>query len=139
MKLIHSLVILTVSLLAGCTQPQAPLSRIAPHGGMLIGLPDTTGSVEVARQAVADKVGITRLYLYGLDADMKPMTPMPTAASLKSRGRGGKSFDFKPSSDTDPSKVGSLESPDLPDQGDIVGELSVTINGKPVTLPISIR
>jgi hypothetical protein len=139
MKFAHLLAISTASILAGCSQPQAPLSPRTPHGGMVFTLPDAPGSVELARQAVAEKPGITRLYLYGLDADMKPMTPMPTAVSLKSRGRGGKSFDFKPSSDPDPSKAGSLESPDLPDQGNVDGELSVTINGKPVTLSISIR
>ena len=139
MKLARLLAISIASILAGCSQPQAPLSPRAPHGGMLFSLPDATGSVEVARQAVADKPGVTRLYLYCLDADMKPMTPSPTAAALKSRGRGARSFDFKPSSDSDPSKAGALESPDLPDQGDIDGELSVTINGKPVTLSIGIR
>jgi hypothetical protein len=139
MRFAHLLAILIASTLAGCSRPPTSLSPRTPHGGMIFALTDAPGSVEVVRQTAADKPGVTRLYLYWLDAEMKPMTPAPTLATLKTRGRGTRSFDFKPSSESDPSKAGALVSPDLPDQGDIDGELSVTMNGKSVALSISIR
>jgi len=134
-----SAALLLATTLAGCGPPRPILPPPPPHGGEAFALPEGKGFIEVVRRTVADKADLSRLSLYSLDAEMKPMTPSPTAATLKGRGRGGKSIDFKPSTDTDPSKAGGLESPDIPDQGAIDGELSMTIDGKPVTLSISVR
>jgi hypothetical protein len=134
-----SAALLLATTLAGCGPPRPILPPPPPHGGVAFALPDGKGFIEVVRRAVDDKAGLSRLSLYFLDAEMKPMTPSPTAAILKGRGRGGLSVDFKPSTDTDPSKAGGLESPDLLDQGAIDGELKATVDRKPIALSISVR
>jgi hypothetical protein len=131
--------LLIASTLAGCGTSQSPITPKAPHGGMIFDLPENRGSVEVVRRPADDKPGRVRLSLYYLDAEMKPMPSPPAAATLKSRGRKAGSIEFRPPSGGDPAKVGQLESPDLPDEGDFEGELTAAVDGKPATLSISVR
>jgi hypothetical protein len=125
--------------LSGCGRAEPAVGPSAPHGGTLAGLPDGLGRVEIVRQDVSGKPDQARLVLYFLDPDGKPISPAPTAATLKTRESRGKPIDFKPTSDADPSKAGSLESAPFEAGGDISGELTSTIGGKPVSVMISVR
>ena len=124
--------------LAGCGAERVVVPA-APHGGTLVGLPDGLGRVEIVRHGAPDKPDQARLLLYFFGPDDKPITPAPTSATLEPKGRKGKAIAFKPAADTDPSNAGALESPLLDTGGDIAGELSSTIGGKPVSVPINIR
>jgi hypothetical protein len=125
--------------LAGCGGDRPPLSPTAPHGGTLVKLPDGQASAEVVRLDAADTPGQTRLLVYYYHADLKPMTPPPTAATLKPKARGLAPVELKPTGDPDPAKAGELGSPSFQADGDVTGELSTTIGGKPVTITINIR
>jgi hypothetical protein len=125
--------------LAGCGQTQIPLTPKSPHGGALVKLPDGRAVAEIVRQDTADKPGQTRLLLYYYDAELKPMTAAPTAATLKPKGRGATPVEFKPTGDADPAKAGELASSTFQADGDVAGEISAIIDGKPVAVAISIR
>jgi hypothetical protein len=139
MRLVYLFAVLVATILGGCAANQTPISPRTPHGGMLLALPDSPNSIEIVRQEVVGKPDSSRLILFYLDADQKPLTPAPTAATLKLRGRGARSIDFKPSSETDPSRAGGLESAEIPERGGIDGELSTNVNGKSVALAVSVR
>ena len=124
--------------LAGCGAERVVVPA-APHGGTLVGLPDGLGRVEIVRHGAPDKPDQARLLLYFFGPDDKPITPAPTSATLKPKERQSKAIAFKPAADTDPSNAGALESPLLDTSGDIAGELSSTIGGKPVRVSINIR
>jgi hypothetical protein len=124
---------------AGCGQSQPSLTPMAPHGGTLVKLPDAQASAEIVRQDAPDKPGRTRLLLYYYGANLKPMTPAPTSATLKPKGRGVPQVELKPTGDPDPARAGELASPSFQADGDVAGELSTTIGGKPVTVTISVR
>ena len=70
----------------------------------------------------------------GPDASIVPMLATNWTTSAD-----GKAITFKPAADADPSNAGALESPQIDTSGDIAGELSSTIGGKPVRVPINIR
>jgi hypothetical protein len=125
--------------LAGCGPSQPSLTPRAPHGGMRIRLPDGQTSAEIVRQDAPDKPGQTRLLVYYYDAELKPLTPAPTAATLKPKGRGVPPVEFKPTGDPDPARAGELGSSSFQADGDVAGDLSTTIGGKPVTITISVR
>ncbi len=131
--------LLVASGLVGCSSTQAPLIPKAPHGGMIFDLPGGAGSVEVVRRPIEDQPGRIRPCLYYFDAAMNPKAPPPAVATLKLRGRKGGSVEFRPPSAADPAGVGMLEGPNLPDAGDIEGELTATVDGKPTTVSISVR
>jgi hypothetical protein len=130
---------LIATVLVGCSPAPTALAPPAPHGGMLLDLPDNQGYVEVVRQNGADQPGHDRLRLYYLNADLKPMSTPPASATLKPRDRSAAAIEFRAPSGGDPSQAGMLESPDMVVQGDIGGELKTTIAGKPVSLSINIR
>jgi hypothetical protein len=123
----------------GCTRTEPVMAPPPPHGGTLAGLPDGQGKLEIVRQEVPGAPDQARLILYFLDAHDKPLSPAPTAATLALKVPRGKSISFKPAGDADPSKAGSLESPPFATGGDISGELSATIGGKPVKVSIAVR
>jgi hypothetical protein len=135
----RELACLIVAVFAGCSPAPIALGPSAPHGGMLLDLPDNQGYVEIIRQKVADQPGHDRLRLYYLNPELKPMTTMPTGATLKPRDRSAATVEFRVPSGSDPSQAGMLESPDLSVQGDISGELKTTIADKPVGLSINVR
>lgn len=134
----HALPALVAAALVGCGSGPV-VGPTPPHGGTLAGLPDGLGTVEIVRQDAPGKADESRLLLYFLDPDGKPTTPAPTAATLRPRGPRGKAIDFKPAGDADASKAGALESPPMQAGGDVSGELSSTIDGKPVRVTINIR
>ncbi len=138
MRFRHALPAVVAAGLVGCG-PEPVVVPTAPHGGTLAGLPEGLGRVEVVRQEASGKPDQSRLILYFLGPDGKPIAPAPTAAQLKPKERRAKAIDFKPAGDADPAKAGALESPPLEAVGDIAGELSSTIGGKPVRVTISIR
>jgi hypothetical protein len=139
MSKIRLVAYLVAASLSGCGHPQAPLTPSAPHGGILVKLADGRSVAEVVRRDAPDKPGRTQLFVYYYDADLKPMTPAPTAATLKPKGRGARSVELKPTGDPDPSKAGELASDPFEATGDVSGELSATIGGKPVAAVINLR
>lgn|GEM_PF-6664529 len=131
--------VLIAATFAGCSGAEPVLAPPTPHGGTLATLPEGQGELEIVRSEVSGKPAEVRLMLYFLDADNKPITPAPTAATLKLKAPRGKAVNFKPTEDADPSKAGALESASFAAGGDISGELSLTINGKPVKVSMSVR
>jgi hypothetical protein len=135
--------LLTAFLLAatvvGCGPPKPNLPPPLPHGGLAFPLPEAKGFVEALRQDAPDQPGRTQLVIYFLDAECKPLASEPAAATFKPKGRGASPVVLKPLGNADPSKSGGLASAPFADPGEIVGELSVTIEGKPVSVPINIR
>jgi hypothetical protein len=131
--------ILVAAALAGCGGTQAPIMPQAPHGGSILTLPDGKGRIEVLRQESPEKAGESRLLVYCLDAEMKPLTPGATAANLKPRGRGGRPLELKPTNNPDPSRSGELASEPFKEPGEVSGELTLTIGDRPVTLAIGVH
>jgi hypothetical protein len=125
--------------LASCGPAEPVIGPTAPHGGTLAGLPDDLGKLEIVRQDVWGKPDQVRLILYFLDPDGKPMTPAPTSAALKPKEPRGQTVGFKPTTDADPSKAGALASTPFATSGDISGELSSIIGGKPISVTITVR
>jgi hypothetical protein len=126
---------------AGC-EPGAPNLRPGPetpHGGSLFPLPDGQGYVEILKQTTSGRKPQSRIVAYFLGADRKPMAVTPIAVSLKLQAGGTAPVEFKPTRDTDPVKTGGLSSALIPDRDDLGGDLSATIDGKSVTIPISLR
>ncbi len=106
----------------------------APHGGVLLGLPDDKGFVEVVRRDSPGQPGTGRIVVDFLDPSKNAMNPPPTSATLKLRAsKNPKPIDLKPA------EAGALETPPLPVQGDLEGELAATVDGKPINLSIAIR
>jgi hypothetical protein len=138
MKFPYFMAILFAIVIDGCGGTPAVLAPKAPHGGMIFDLPESRGFVEVVRQPMADQPGLCRLTLYYLDSEMKPISPPPTA-TLKARGRNALTIEFKPSTSPDPSTTGTLEATNIPDQGDITGELNSTMDNKAATVVINVR
>jgi hypothetical protein len=125
--------------LAGCGRPGPNLPPPPPHGGTAFPLPDGKGFVEALRQDAPDHAGRTRLVIYFLDVERKPLRPAPTAASFLPRGRRAANVALGPIPDAGPSEAGGLASPPFDEPGDIVGLLSATIESRPVSIAISIR
>ena len=133
-----TLIVLAMSL-AGCDSPMPVLPPPPPHGGTAFPLPEGKGFVEAVRQDVQDRPDMTKLVIYFLNADCKPLPSSSTAASFLPKGRRPAPIALKPTGDADPSKAGALASAPFTDPGDIAGTLSATINGTPVSISISIR
>ncbi len=124
----------------GCGRLEPTITRPqAPHGGTIVGLPNGLGNVEVVREAVDGKPDESKLFLYFIDAGGKPIVQAPTAANLKPKERRVAAVSFKPAAGTDSSKMGALESSSVRAGGDISGELSTVIAGKPVAVIVNIR
>ena len=132
----HALPAALAAALVGCG-PEPAIGPTAPHGGTLAGLPDGLGRVEVVRREAEGKPDQARLLLYFLDPEGKPIAPAPASATLKPKERRSKPIDFKPATGTE--EAGALESPPIDAVGDVAGELSSTIAGKPVKVSINVR
>jgi hypothetical protein len=91
------------------------------------------------RQDPPDRGGRTQLVIYFLDIELKPFRLAPAAASFLPRGRKSGTIALRPTQDTDPSRAGGLASSPFDDPGDINGMLSATIDGRSVSVPISLR
>ena len=131
--------LLLVATLAGCGAPAGPPPvPTSPHGGTITKFPDGQIQVEIVRQDVAGQQDQAQLVLYFLDSIGKPLATPPTFATFDPRGRG-KPITFKPSTDTEQAAAGALASNPFPNQGDVEGDLSMTLNDKPTSIAISIR
>jgi len=122
---------IAVTLLGCSTEPTLAIPK-APHGGTLRPLLGQSGSVEVVRVDQDDKPGQTVITAYYYDSAMKPMSPMPDSATLKSKDRRAGTIALKLTGD-------ALVSAPFAASGGIDGELSATIGGKAVAVPISLR
>jgi hypothetical protein len=131
--------LLAATTLAGCGPEANSLPPPPPHGGTAFPLPEGKGFVEALRQDVPDKPGQSKIVVYFLDAQSKPLSSALTAVSFQQKGRGVAQVALKPTEDTDPSKAGGLASSPFNDPGEIAGMLSATIDGKPVSIAISVR
>ncbi len=130
---------LLAATLAGCGGPPPSLGPPSPHGGSLFRLTDGRSTVEVVRRDAPDKPGQARLSLYFFDPGLKPKVPGPTVATLKPKERGARPVEFKPTGDADPARAGELAAAPFEAPGDVAGELSATVDGKPVTATINVR
>jgi hypothetical protein len=139
MRLVHLSAFSIAAVLVGCGNRERLVVPSAPHGGTLAGLPDGLGTLEIVRQDLPGATSQTQLVLYFLGPDGRPLTPAPRSATLKPRERGARPIDFRASDAADPSKAAALQSPPLGGRGDVTGELSATLGGKPVNLSISVR
>ncbi len=120
--------------LAGCGESGPQPGPSTPHGGVLLGLPDNKGFVELVRREKPDQPGTGQIVVYFLDPSKNAMSSPPTSATLKLRAvKSSKPIDLKPA------EAGALETPPLPVLGDVEGELATTVDGKLITLPIAIR
>jgi hypothetical protein len=139
MRALLSCGILLVLFLVGCDSQRLVVAPPPPHGGVAFPLPEGNGFVEALRQDSPDQPGTTRLVIYFLDAECKPLPTAPTAASFQPRGRKLAPVALKLTAGADPQKAGELASTSFSDPGDIVGVLSATIVNKPVSVAISVR
>jgi len=117
--------------LAGCAGDGSHKVPPPAHGGTLVELPDRKGHVEVVKRDAPGQAKASQVVLYFLNSSSTPMDPPPTAATLKLRG--GKPIDFKSA------EGGSMEAGPIPNLGDLEGELTATIDGKPITVPLGRR
>src|SRR5262245_24989375 len=125
--------------LAGCAREGPALPPPPPHGGTAFPLPGGKGFVEVVRQEAPDQAGRTRIVVFFIDSGPKPLPSAPTTASLVPRGRKATAIALRPTQAADPSTSGGLASTPFDEPGDVAGLLSATIDGKPATIPISLR
>jgi hypothetical protein len=141
MKPIALMVIcLLTATLAGCTPSQPKLVPTSPHGGTLFVFPEGNGRLEVVREDNPDKPDKVQITVYFLDEAFKPLDPMPTAVSFKPKApKNAPKVELKPTADADPAKASGLASPPLDNSEPVAGEISATIGGKPITIPINIR
>jgi len=131
---------LTLALLTGCDGgPPVPKPGPAtPHNGTLVSLPEDGGFVEIVKEPDSGKKDRAKILAYFLDSSRNPITTV-SAVTLKSKATGNKPIELKPTGDADPAKAGGMATPSLPDVGEIDGELTATIAGKPVTIPLNVR
>ena len=125
---------LGVAVLAGCggSGPQGVLA--APHGGLLVMMPENKGYVEVVKRPAESPGGLAQVAFYFLDLSRNPLSPPPASASLKVRSaRNPKPIELKAG------EGGALETPPAAGQGEIEGDLLFTLEGKPVAVPVNIR
>ena len=131
---------LMAAALVGCTRTPPTLVPKSPHGGVLYGVPDAKGWLEIVREDDPDKPIKTRIVAYFLDDHFRPLEPRPTAVFFAPKApRGAPTVELKPTSDADPSKASGLVSPPIDNSGSIAGELSATIGGKTIATAINIR
>ncbi len=140
MRFVARAACLAVVALVGCGQsePVLPQSK-APHGGTVVALPDGLGNAEFVREEVPGTPPQTKLFIYFIDSDGKPIAAAPTDATLKLKERRTTPVSFKPTSGADPATAGALASAPFAINGDIAGELTATVGGKPVTVSVNVR
>ncbi len=67
------------------------------------------------------------------------IAPAPTEATFKGQASGNKPVPLKPVAGSDATQAGGLASEPINDRGEIEGELTATVGGSPVTVPILVR
>lgn len=125
--------------LAGCGQTQIVLPPPPPHGGTAFPLPDGKGFVEVLRHDDSDQPSQTQLVIYFMNPECKPLPSVPTSVSFQTRGKSATRIAFNPTSDSNPATAGGLASINFANTGEIAGQITATIDNKPVAIPINIR
>lgn len=134
--------------LAGCGEP-APLpgyssEAVGPHGGILVPLPGDKGFGEVVSKPLPKAKARARadavLAVYFLAPDKSAaLNPAPSDAALKMKMPGGDSVDvaLKPQPDAkDPAGASLFASePGLYAMDQMFGDLTVTVDGAPNTIP----
>jgi hypothetical protein len=138
-RLFHLVALLGAAVLAGCGQQSLSLPPPPPHGGTAFSLPEGKGFVEVLRQDVPDQPSQAKLLVYFLDPDCRPLSSTPGAVAFQPRGKKGTKVAFSPAGESDAAKAGALASAPFPDAGDVGGILSATIDGKPISVTVSVR
>jgi len=112
----------------------------APHQGTVFPIPDGSGSVEVlvlTPKASSGRRPSTSVWAYFYTQDMSALSPAPTEILLKLDEAGGKkTVSLKPYADKEP---GGFASEPGNFRSDLTGELEVTIDGKSISIPISVR
>ena len=135
--------------LAGCSGPPTAdrtATRTGPHGGPAVPLPDGQGYGEVVIESEpnARKGGAPLVSAYFFRNDLKaPLDALPTAVSVKLMEPGGGSTEFplahKPRA-KDPAGAARFVSQPVSQPTDpLIGELTVTVGGRNVSLPFSGR
>ena len=121
------------SAIVGCGGGGPAPGNLPPHGGTLVPLSGAGGGgfAEVVRDG-------RRVVVYFLDPDRKPLSPAPSDVRLRLQGAARKTVELSPVDDPDPAKSGGLAGA-TPDDGDVSGELSARVGGKPVTASINAR
>jgi hypothetical protein len=122
---------LLAAVLAGCGSGGPAPGQLPPHGGTLLSLTGADGFVEVVRDG-------SRVVVYFLGPDRKPIATAPTDVRLTLQGKGEKPLDLKPMADPDPAKSGGLAAA-APDDGDISGTLTAKVGGKVASAAINVR
>jgi hypothetical protein len=135
----HLIALLGAAVLPGCGEQSQSLPPPPPHGGTAFSLPEGKGFVEVLRQEVKDQPTQTQLLLYFMDPECRPLSSAPGAVSFQPRGKKSTKIAFAPAGEAEASKAGALASTPFPDSGDIGGILSATIDGKPISVAVSVR
>jgi hypothetical protein len=128
--------LLLLAALIGCDASHAPASR-TPHGGNILPLPESKGSLEIVKQSVEGPGGQVQLTVYFFGPDDKPMPSAPATATFQPNAKGAKPVEFKPAGDPE----GSLASAPFSatGTGEVEGEFSATIGGQPVKMSIRVR
>ena len=127
-------------LISGCGGPS--ISRpgpTSPHNGTLVDLPEGRGFAEVLKQPASGKAGQLKVVVYFLGPDRGPMTPAPSAVTIKGSATGNKPVKLEPPGAGDPANAGGFASPPMADRGELDLELAATVGGQAVTVPVSVR
>jgi hypothetical protein len=131
---------LLLAALTGCNPSPPTLVPKAPHGGSLFALPETTGRVEVVREDDPARPDKVQIVVYFLDEQFQPLEPTPTAVAFQPKTpRNAPAVELKPTVEAEPAKASGLASPPLDNTGPVAGQISATIAGKPVVVPINVR
>ena len=138
-RVINPMAVWAALFLAGCGQATVKLPPPPPHGGTAYSLPDGKGFIEVLRQEVPDQPSQAKLVVYFLDADCRPLSSTPGAVAFEPRGKTSMKVAFTPAGASDAANAGALTSAPFPDSGDIGGTLSATIDGKAISVAVSVR
>jgi hypothetical protein len=136
-----SLLIFSVGLVSGCGQtPTAPKIAAAPHGGNMVPLPDSVGSVELVSNVERSARGSSksaaksRIFAYFFQLDGTPgLSPAPT--DVKITLGNSTLITFTPES-AEAGKFAS-ETGDYPDA--LRGQIDFQLDGKPVQATFSLR
>jgi hypothetical protein len=123
----------------GCEQSRSVLPPPPPHGGTAFPLPHGNGFVEVLRQDAPEQPGQTRLVIYFMDTERKPLRSAPASASFQPRGKKAAKIALTPTRDSEPSNASGLASAVVADPGEWIGTLSAKIDGEPLSIAIGIR
>lgn len=128
------LVLILFMAILGC-ESNPTLGPRAPHGGTILPIPDKKGSIELVKKEVEGQAEQVRFVVYFSGPNDKPLATAPTATTFTPTGKGAKPVQFKPTGNSD----ASMASDPFPNSEEIDGNLSVTIDGEPITIPVKIR